>query len=286
MENNSLDLAALYGRVSTDFQDGSLETQLAAGRRFANNNNLTIPDELIFLDEDQSGSLPLTERQQGKLMMNTIKLYGGRIKHLVVPKLDRLGRSLQDLLAQIKELERMEVTVHFCNLPLPADSMGKALRTMFLQILGAFAEFERNMILERINDRMAQKRSKNEVCGTVPYGKNAVGTGEFKARKSGKQVEIRVLEDNLEEQRWLRQMDAWRKAGWSFKKIAAQLNALNVPTKIPKGTPVCVGKDPVTKERIIKPHSGQWQAGNVANVLASSYTKELLSAANPERKAA
>ncbi len=249
-------LAALYGRVSTDCQPGSLETQVAAARRFATANNLTIPDELVFLDEDQSGSLPLMERPKGKLMMNTLRLYGKRVRHLVVPKLDRLGRSLMDLQLRVQELEQMGVTVHFVNLPLPSgeDGMSKALRTLFLQLLSAFAEFERNMIVERINDRMAQKRRQGELCGTVPYGFNAVATGAVRTNKAGVTRQVKRLEPNPEEQQWLRWMDEQRRAGLSYDKIAKALNARGVPAK----------------------SGGRWQCGNVAKVLGSSYTKTLL----------
>jgi len=172
-------LHRFYGRVSTDRQDGSLETQVSTARHYAAEHHLRIPDELIFLDEDASGTLPLLDREMGKLMMKTLELWRPRVRHLIVAKLDRLGRSLVDLQLRIQELEKVGITVHFCNLPLPMDStpMGKLMRKLFLQMLSMFAEFERDMIVQRIQDRMAQKRTNGELCGTVPYGKIAVGTG-------------------------------------------------------------------------------------------------------------
>jgi DNA invertase Pin-like site-specific DNA recombinase len=249
-------LAAVYGRVSTDCQDGSIETQLESCRRFAGNNGLAIPEELIFLDQDASGSLPLKEREQGRLMMNSFQIYGKRVRHLIVAKLDRLGRSLIDLQLTVAELEQTGISVHFCNLPLPAgeDGMGKALRTLFLQMLSAFAEFERNMIVERINDRMATKRARGELCGTIPFGWNAIGTGQFRSNKAGQTKEIRRLEPNPEEQKWLRKMAEWRQAKWSFNRIAQTLNECGVPSKT----------------------GLKWQCGNVAKVLSSSYARELL----------
>src|ERR1041385_9247089 len=135
-------------------------------------------------------------------------------------------------------------------------------------MLSMFAEFERDMIVQRIQDRMAQKRTNGELCGTVPYGKVAVGTGRFNPKT---EKEIMRLEPCPEEERWILQMDQWRRSGYSYKRIAQQLNRLGVPTKIPKGTPICIGKDPVTREKIIQPHSGQWRTGNVAGVLLNPY---------------
>ena len=169
----------------------------------------------------------------GKLMMKTLELSRPRVRHLIVAKLDRLGRSLVDLQLRIQELEDAGVTVHFCNLPLPMDDtpMGKLMRKLFLQMLSMFAEFERDMIVQRIQDRMAQKRTQGELCGTLPYGKVAVGTGRINA-KTGK--EIMRLAPCPEEERWLLQMDAWRRSGYSYKRIADELNRLGVPTKIRK----------------------------------------------------
>src|SRR5690242_18613037 len=90
-EMSDLELSALYGRVSTDRQDGSLETQVSTARQYASKHQLRIPDELIFLDEDASGSLPLLDREMGKLMMKTLELWRPRVRHLIVAKLDRLG---------------------------------------------------------------------------------------------------------------------------------------------------------------------------------------------------
>src|ERR1051325_10751682 len=105
-------------------------------------------------------------------------------------------------------------------------------------MLSMFAEFERDMIVQRIQDRMAQKRTNGELCGTVPYGKIAVGTGRFNPKT---EKEIMRLEPCPEEERWILQINYWRRSGYS-KRIAQELNRLGVPTKIPKGTPICIGR--------------------------------------------
>ena len=70
---------------------------------------------------------------------------------------------------------------------------------------------------------------------------------------------------NLAEQAALREMKAWRTAGWKLEAIAAEINRRGVPTKIPAGTPL-IGK---AGRPLIA--SGQWPAGNVAAVLASRH---------------
>jgi DNA invertase Pin-like site-specific DNA recombinase len=82
------------------------------------NNGLTTPEEVVFLDEDASGSLPLKDREQGRLMMNTLQIYGKRVRHLIVAKLDRLGRSLIDLQLTVAELEsKGSASIATCRFP-------------------------------------------------------------------------------------------------------------------------------------------------------------------------
>jgi site-specific DNA recombinase len=260
-------LAALYGRVSTDCQPK--ETQIEIGRNFAARNGLSIPDAFIFFDDDTSGTIPLKERKEGGLMINALRM-NPQIRNLIVAKLDRLGRSLIDLQQNIQELEGRGIRVHFCNLPLPMDDspIGKLMRKLFLQMLSMFAEFECDMIVQRIRDRMTQKRANGELCGTVPYGWNTVGTGQFRQNKAGADKEIRRLEPNPDEQRWLRKMAELRGGSsasppWSYQKIANLLNEAGVAAK----------------------NGGKWQCGNVAKVLSSRYTQELL-ARTEKREAA
>jgi len=66
--------------------------------------------------------------------------------HLIVYKLDRLARSLRDLLQIIDQLER--IGCGFRSLTEPIDTTNPAGRLM-LNILGSFAEFERGLIRER-----------------------------------------------------------------------------------------------------------------------------------------
>jgi DNA invertase Pin-like site-specific DNA recombinase len=65
---------------------------------------------------------------------------------LVVYKVDRLARSLSDLLAILRRIE--EAGAEFRSLTEPIDTTTPAGRLM-LQLLGAFAEFERSLIRER-----------------------------------------------------------------------------------------------------------------------------------------
>lgn len=65
---------------------------------------------------------------------------------LIVWKLDRLARSLADLLALLDRLEKIGASIRSLTEPLDTST---SIGRMFLHLLGSFAEFERSMIRER-----------------------------------------------------------------------------------------------------------------------------------------
>jgi DNA invertase Pin-like site-specific DNA recombinase len=84
---------------------------------------------------------------------------------LVVWKLDRLSRSLKDLLVI---LERIDAAGgKFRSLTESIDTSGPAGR-MMMQMLGSFAEFEREMIRERTRAGLSEARLKGSVPGRKP----------------------------------------------------------------------------------------------------------------------
>lgn len=81
---------------------------------------------------------------------------------LVVWRLDRLGRSLQDLIALIKELE--EQKIGFQSLQESIDTTSPNGKLTF-HIFGALAEFERNLIQERTRAGLAAARARGRLGG-------------------------------------------------------------------------------------------------------------------------
>src|SRR3954463_8452303 len=76
---------------------------------------------------------------------------------LVVWKLDRLGRSLKDLITRIKELEIRKIG--FKSLTENIDTTTSGGKLIF-HIFGALAEFERNLIRERTNAGLTAARTR------------------------------------------------------------------------------------------------------------------------------
>lgn len=78
---------------------------------------------------------------------------------------DRLGRSLSDLLDILKELHAKKVDLYLHQQGL--DTSTPAGRAMF-QMMGVFAEFERAMIRERVNAGLARARADGTKLGRRP----------------------------------------------------------------------------------------------------------------------
>lgn len=82
---------------------------------------------------------------------------------------DRLGRSLQDLISFLTELQALRCDLYLHQQAL--DTSTPSGRAMF-QMLGVFAEFERGMIRERVNAGLARARAKGTKLGRRPVEAN------------------------------------------------------------------------------------------------------------------
>lgn len=95
-----------------------------------------------------------------QLVLN--KLRAGEFQAVIVYKLDRWARSLQELIMDISELKNRNKD--FIVLTQPIDTTNASGMLMF-QILGAFAEFEREMIRERTLNGLDRARAQGKTLG-------------------------------------------------------------------------------------------------------------------------
>ena len=88
-----------------------------------------------------------------------------------VHSLDRLGRNLKDLLSIVEEIQKKLCSVTFLkeNLQFKADS-NDPFQKMTLSLLGTFAEFERNILLERQREGIAIAKEKAYDTCTLNLG--------------------------------------------------------------------------------------------------------------------
>jgi DNA invertase Pin-like site-specific DNA recombinase len=97
---------------------------------------------------------------------------------------DRLGRSLRDLLAFLEAIHGANVDLFLHQQGL--DTTSPAGRAMF-QMLGIFAEFERSVVVARVHAGLARARTTGTKSGK-PFGRPKVGTAvERKVRELHRQ---------------------------------------------------------------------------------------------------
>lgn len=176
--------AVIYARVSTDKQ--KVDMQLAELRQFASRSGWTIAQE--FIDQNYTGGN--TNRPAFLSMMQAAKKRQFEI--LLVWKLDRLSRSLKDLINTLYELGTYGIDfVSYDNNLDTSTPTGK----LVFQIVGAVAEFEKDIIRERVIAGLAN------------------------ARRQGKRLGRPPIPPQL-----LTQAQAMRSQGLSFRKIGQALN--------------------------------------------------------------
>jgi len=133
--------AAIYVRVSTDKQ--TVENQIRELRQIAERRGWVVEE---YRDAGISGAKGRDIRPGLDQMLKDASK--GRFDVVMAWAIDRLGRSLIDLLGTIQTLEGCRVDLYLDQQSI--DTTTPAGKLMF-QVTGAFAEFERSMIRQRIN---------------------------------------------------------------------------------------------------------------------------------------
>lgn len=85
---------------------------------------------------------------------------------LVVTKADRIARSLSQLEAVVLDLTKRGVTVNVLNMGVfTSETMDNPMTKLSFSVLGAFAEFERSLIIERTQEGIKEAREKGVKFG-------------------------------------------------------------------------------------------------------------------------
>jgi len=166
--------AVAYLRVSTDQQHLGPEAQREQIEAWASARGVTVLS--WHSDLGVSGAAPV-ERCPG-LMAAIDALEKQRAECLVVARRDRLARDVMRAAIVERLVEQRGARVVSAagegSDADPADPGGKLTR----QIIDAFAEFERALIVSRIRAALAVRRAKGLRCGGIPYGMRLAEDGE------------------------------------------------------------------------------------------------------------
>lgn len=157
--------AAIYARVSTS--DQTTDNQLRELREVAERHGWRVVQE--YVDQGISGAKGRDKRPQFDQLLKDANRR--QFDVIMSWSVDRLGRSLQHLVAFLGDVQEAGVDLYLHQQGL--NTMTPSGRMMF-QMCGVFAEFERAMIQERIKAGIARVRATGRTKSGRPLGRPKV----------------------------------------------------------------------------------------------------------------
>ncbi len=146
--------AALYARVSTSDQDP--EVQIRELREYVQTRDWVVASE--YVDKGVSGVK--TKRPKLDELMADARLR--RFQAVLVWRFDRFGRSLKHLIQSLEEFRARKIS--FVSITEGFDTTTPTGELLF-HVAGAFAQFERHLIQERVRAGLAHARAKGVRLG-------------------------------------------------------------------------------------------------------------------------
>ena len=153
----------VYIRVSTDEQHLGPEAQAAACQQYAERLGMTVVE--TFRDIGVSGAAPLHECPGLQSAVDSLAAHDAGV--LLVAKRDRLARDVMKVGMVTQRVESAGATV------ISADGVPESnepTAVLMRQIIDAFSQFERSLIISRTKGALAAKKVKGEVTGNIPLG--------------------------------------------------------------------------------------------------------------------
>lgn len=171
-ERSRSERTALYARVSTAHGQDP-ETQLLELRRYATARGWEVVEE--FVDQGISGakdSRPALNR-----LMDAARKR--RIDRLLVARFDRFGRSVRHLILALEEFRNLGV--EFTSLADNVDT-GTPMGKMAFTLVAAVAEFERELIRERVMAGLRRARAQGKRLGRPRKAVDAAKVRDLRRR--------------------------------------------------------------------------------------------------------
>jgi DNA invertase Pin-like site-specific DNA recombinase len=165
--------AALYHRVSTTDQNPALaRVEL---RRAARARSLQ-----VALYEEERASAGKNDRAGLRRVLEAARRH--RVDVVMVWKIDRFGRSLLDLVANVRQLREAGIRFVSTSQGIDLGPEGNATGELQFNILSAVAEFERELIRERTALGLAAARRAGKRLGRPSNAPPAAAVGKLRAK--------------------------------------------------------------------------------------------------------
>ena len=176
-------LVAIYARKSRITNKGdSIGVQFKQSADYAI-NQLSLPEDYEFTRyEDKGLSGYYSDRPDFQRLLRDIEM--GKIKAVACYKLDRISRKTSDLMRLLEYFERHDVTLLVCS-----NNINTRISTskIIIQVLAIIAEFERDILTERIQDNLMELAKDGRwLGGKTPTGFSSqrVTTGSGKNKSA------------------------------------------------------------------------------------------------------
>ena len=158
---------AAYIRVSTEDQaESGLGMDAQRTRCKAMCQVKDWPDPVFYVDDGISGTKPVIQRPGLRQMMEDMK--AGSVNAVIIPSLDRLGRSAHIIINLVEEFRQQHIALVSCKESFDTSTPQGQL---MLGIFAVLAQFERDQIAQRTFDAMAERGKRDgEKGGKLPYG--------------------------------------------------------------------------------------------------------------------
>jgi len=216
---------AIYARKSKITETGnSIDNQIKICMEYAKESfNASDDDIIIYQDEGKSGYYG--DREQFIKMLRDID--NNKIKTVICYKFDRISRKTLDLINVVEYLKKKGIGLVSCTDMIDTNTpQGE----MMVSVFAVLAQFERNIIAERIADNMYElSKDGRWLGGTTPTG--------FRSKKeiivypNGKKTSINHLEPIEEELQVVKQIYEQFINFRSVKKVVDWANQNNIKTK-------------------------------------------------------
>ncbi len=173
-------IVGLYARVSTKDKEQNPENQFIRLREYCQARGWEYREYVDYA----SGSK--MDREGLHMLMDDLMELDG----ILVLRLDRFGRSLRNLLDLLDRIRKKGKFFEAIDQGLKISEKKDPMNDFMLSILGAAAEFERELISERVRDGMARARKENKKIGrpVVLEQKGLSMSDLSKLRQEGKSI--------------------------------------------------------------------------------------------------
>ena len=220
----------------------SIQGQKYNLQQYCMNNNLQVFK--VYIDEGITGT-SIQEREGLKKLLQDAKK--GCFEEVITWKVSRLARNVQDLLYILKVLNDSQVTLRSVSENLATDSLNGLFT---IQMMGAVAELERNVIVENVHHGIKQRLSQGWYGGAPVLGYDII------PKKICKEQNLKTnLQVNHKEEKIVKLIFDLYEQGYGYKGIVQYLNNNNIKSK--QGKLFCINSVRIILKRRL--YTGQME---------------------------